>query len=76
MILDLSQCCPHIETSQLIYCANQLIGFYMRATLALNGLSYLLLFIETVKVSLLLTLKSYLAPAHILFFSPLVPGVR
>ena len=32
------QCCPHIETSQLIYCANQLTGFYMRATLALNGL--------------------------------------
>ena len=32
------QCCPHIETSQLIYCANQLTGFYMRATLALDGL--------------------------------------
>ena len=29
-----SQCCPHIETR-----ANQLTGFYMRATLALNGLS-------------------------------------
>ena len=28
------QCCPHIETSQLIRCANQLTGFYMRATLA------------------------------------------
>ena len=28
------QCCPHIETSQ----ANQLTGFYMRATMALNGL--------------------------------------
>ena len=28
------QCCPHIETSQLIPCANQLTGFYMRATLA------------------------------------------
>ena len=27
-----------IETSQLICCANQLIGFYMRATLPLNGL--------------------------------------
>ena len=32
------QCCPHIETSQLICCANQLTGFYMRATLTLNGL--------------------------------------
>ena len=32
------QCCPHIETSQLICCANQLTGFYMRATLAFNGL--------------------------------------
>ena len=27
-----------IKTSQLICCANQLTGFYMRATLALNGL--------------------------------------
>ena len=35
------QCYPHIETSQLIYCANQLTGFYMRATLALNGLNTL-----------------------------------
>ena len=33
------QCCPHIETSQLICTANQLTGFYMRATLALNGLN-------------------------------------
>ena len=33
------QCCPHVETSQLICKANQLTGFYMRATLALNGLS-------------------------------------
>ena len=32
------QCCPHIETSQLICTANQLTGFYMRATLAFNGL--------------------------------------
>ena len=31
-------CCPHIETSQLICSANQLTRFYMRATLALNGL--------------------------------------
>ena len=30
---------PHIETSHLICCANQLTGFYMRATLGLNGLS-------------------------------------
>ena len=33
------KCCHHIETSQLICCANQLIGLYMRATLALNGLN-------------------------------------
>ena len=33
------QCCPRIETSQLIYTANQLTGFYMRATLALNGVN-------------------------------------
>ena len=33
------QCCTHMETSQLICCANQLTGFYMRATLALNGLN-------------------------------------
>ena len=32
------QCCPHIETSQLICTANQLTGFYIRATMALNGL--------------------------------------
>ena len=32
------QCCPHIQTSQLICCATQLTGFYMRATLALNVL--------------------------------------
>ena len=32
------QCCPRIETSQLICIANQLAGFYMRATLAFNGL--------------------------------------
>ena len=32
------QCCPHIETSQLICWANQLTGFYKRTTLALNGL--------------------------------------
>ena len=32
------QCCPHIENSQLICTANQLTGFFMRATLAFNGL--------------------------------------
>ena len=37
------QWCPHIETSQLIFCANQLTDFYMRATLALNGLNSVLL---------------------------------
>ena len=31
--------CPHIETSQLICKANQLTGFYMRATQSFNGLS-------------------------------------
>ena len=35
-------CCPHIETCQLICCANQLTGFYMRAKLALNGLIWFL----------------------------------
>ena len=35
------QCCPHIETCQLICRANQLTGFYMRATLAFNGLTHL-----------------------------------
>ena len=33
------QCCPHIETSQLICTANQSTGFYMRATMTLNGLT-------------------------------------
>ena len=33
------QCCPHVENSQLICCANQLTGFYRRATLTLKGLS-------------------------------------
>ena len=32
------QCCPHKETSQLICRPNQLTGFYMRATPALDGL--------------------------------------
>ena len=30
----------HIETSQLIYHANQLTGFYMMETLEFNELSY------------------------------------
>ena len=30
---------PHIETSQLICCANQLTDFHMRATLVFNGLN-------------------------------------
>ena len=32
------QCCPHIGSSQLISYVNQLTGFYMRTTLAFNGL--------------------------------------
>ena len=32
------QSCHHMETSQLIYRANQLTGFYMMATLVFNGL--------------------------------------
>ena len=38
------QCCPHIETSQLICCVNQLnqlTVFSMRTTLAFNGLTSL-----------------------------------
>ena len=31
--------CPHIETSQLIYSANQLTGFYMRETTTFNELN-------------------------------------
>ena len=30
------QCCRHIETSQLICCANQLTYFYMRTKLSFN----------------------------------------
>ena len=30
------QCCCHIETSQLICCANQLTYFYMRTKLSFN----------------------------------------
>ena len=32
------QCCPRIETSQLVCFTNQLTGFYKRATLAFSGL--------------------------------------
>ena len=32
------QCCPHIETSQLICKASQLTSFYMRAIQPFNGL--------------------------------------
>ena len=35
------QCYPQIQTSHLICCANQLIGFCMRTTLAFNELSAL-----------------------------------
>ena len=38
LITNSFQCCPHIETSQLICLANQLTDCYMRATLAFNGL--------------------------------------
>ena len=34
-----NQCCPHIETSQLICTANQLTSFYIRGRLAFNGLN-------------------------------------
>ena len=42
------QCFPHIETSQLICYANQLTSFYTRTTLAVNGLSELLIQFEMV----------------------------
>ena len=32
------QCCPNVETSQLSYTVNQLTSFYMKVTLAFNGL--------------------------------------
>ena len=37
-INSLSASVAHIEISQLICIANHLTGFYMRATLTLNGL--------------------------------------
>ena len=33
------QCCPYLETSQMICTVNQLAGFYMRVTLVFNGLN-------------------------------------
>ena len=36
------QCCPQIESNQLICRANQLTGFYMMAKPALNGLNKVL----------------------------------
>ena len=45
-MINSSKGCPHIETSQLICKANQLTGFYMRVTLALNGLIEFLIFVK------------------------------
>ena len=39
-IMGNPECCPHIESSQLICYENQLTGFCMRATLAYNGLKH------------------------------------
>ena len=39
--LKSSWCCPHIETSQFICPLNQWTGFYMRATMAFIGLSWI-----------------------------------
>ena len=33
------QCFPYVDTNQFIHTANQLTGFYIRATLAFNGLN-------------------------------------
>ena len=38
------QCCPDIETSQLICTENQLTGSYIRTTLALNGLKHVAIY--------------------------------
>ena len=48
---------PHIETSQLIYCANQLSGFCMRATLAFNGLMVFLLIRTIASLDIVLSNK-------------------
>ena len=45
------------STSQLICTANQLTGFYMRATLALNGLNYK--YVENNRLSLKVTAFTY-----------------
>ena len=37
-----SQCCRHIENSQLFCCTNQMIAFYVRAALGFNGLNTIL----------------------------------
>ena len=39
MEIKLTQCPSHIETSELIFSANQLTGFYMRGTLVVKGLN-------------------------------------
>ena len=46
------QCWPHIETTHIIYCANQLAGFYMRATLVFNGLIMPLVCFDTMSAAL------------------------
>ena len=57
------QCCPHIKTSQLICCANQLTGFYIRATLALNGL-IAVTFLKFSKFTLLQRMGLICIPYH------------
>ena len=39
MEIKLTQCPSHIETSELIFSANQLTSFYMRGTLVVKGLN-------------------------------------
>ena len=48
---------PHIETSQLICCANQLTGFCMGATLAFNGLMIFLLIRAIASLDIVLSNK-------------------
>ena len=52
-------CCPHIKTSQLISRANQLTGFYMRATLAFNGLNSTFPFNYLIRFIKLFVFKTY-----------------
>ena len=47
------QCSHNIETSQMIFSANQLTGFYMVGTLVVKGLS--LYYIINLKIKLTLT---------------------